>query len=88
MEPRTGIMAQYHFRLVDRDVLRKLVVADLENLEEVKDRAELLANLILMTEFDWFTDGDDVREILVTDEDGHEVLVLPFSEIRQNRLDN
>ena len=44
-------MARYHFRLVDLDdVLRTLVTADLDNYEEIEDRAELLAHLLLMTE--------------------------------------
>jgi len=82
-------MAPYLFRLVDQDdVLRTLVTADLDSYEEVMERAELLAHLLLMTESDWYANVDDPREILVTDDNGNEVLALSLSEIKQNLLDN
>jgi hypothetical protein len=82
-------MARYHFRLVDLDdVLRTLVTADLDSFEEVEERAELLAHLLLMVESDWYSYEDDPREILVTDENGHKVLELALSKIKQNLFDN
>ena len=82
-------MARYHFRLVDLDdVLRTLVTADLDNYEEIEDRAELLAHLLLMTESDWYRPEDDPRVILVTDDNGREVLALALSEIKQNLSDD
>jgi hypothetical protein len=82
-------MARYHFRLVDLDdVLRTLVTADLDNYEEIEDRAELLAHLLLMTESDWYRPEDDPREILVTDDNGNKVLTLALSEIKQNLSDD
>ena len=80
-------MAHYHFRLIDQDdVLWPIVTADLDNDEEIKERAELLAHLLLMTKSDWYE--DDPREILVTDDDGHEVLSLALSEIRKKLSDD
>jgi hypothetical protein len=82
-------MARYHFRLVDLDdVLRTLVTADLDNYEEIEDRAELLAHLLLTTESDWYRPEDDPREILVTDDNGNKVLTLALSEIKQNISDD
>ena len=45
-------MVRYHFSLIDQDhdVLGPIVTADLDNDEEIKDRAELIAHLLLMTE--------------------------------------
>jgi hypothetical protein len=81
-------MMRYHFRLVDLDdVLRTLVTADLDNYEEIEDRAELLAQSLLTTESDWYGPEDDPREILVTDDNGHEVLALALSEIKKNLSD-
>jgi hypothetical protein len=81
-------MARYHFSLIDQDhdVLGPIVTADLDNDEEIKDRAELIANLLLMTESEGYE--DDPREILVTDDDGHEVLSLALSEIRKKLSDD
>jgi hypothetical protein len=82
-------MTRYHFRLVDLDdVLRTLVTADLDNYEEIVERAELLAHLLLMTESDWYRPEDDPREILVTDDNGNKVLTLALSEIKQNLSDD
>ena len=81
-------MVRYHFSLIDQDhdVLGPIVTADLDNDEEIKDRAELIAHLLLMTESDRYK--DDPREILVTDDDGHEVLSLALSEIRKKLSDD
>jgi hypothetical protein len=81
-------MTRYHFSLIDQDhdVLGPIVTADLDNDEEIKDRAELIAHLLLMAESEGYE--DDPREILVTDDDGHEVLSLALSEIRKKLSDD
>jgi hypothetical protein len=88
-------MARYHFRLQTNLSSqgrlvpvnpRTIVTANLDNYEEIQERAELLAHLLLMTKSDW--DEDDPREILVTDDDGHEVLSLALSEISKKLSDD
>lgn len=82
-------MARYHFRLVDKyDVLRKLLTAELDNYEEVLERAELLAQLLISAEIDSDSNGGDVREILVTDDNGNDVLVVRISDVKRNMWDN
>lgn len=82
-------MARYHFRLVDEyDVLRKLLTAELDTYEEVLERAELLAHLLINAEIDSDSNGGDAREILVTDNNDNEVLVVRISDVKRNMWDN
>ena len=75
-------MARYHFRLANEDVLRKLLTADLDSFEEVLPRAEMLGRLLLLTEDEWYE--PEFREIIVTDDNGFELLVLPLSKLKNN----
>ena len=82
-------MARYHFRLVDEyDVLRKLLTVELDNYEDVFERAELLAHLLLSFEDDWYSKESETRQILVTDDNGKDVLVVRMSDIRREILDH
>jgi hypothetical protein len=77
-------MARFNFHLAGDDVMRALVTADLDNLEDVMDRAEVLGRLLLLTQDDWYADETDPREIIVTDDKGFEVVALRLSKLAKD----
>jgi hypothetical protein len=77
-------MARYNFHLAGEDVMRSLVTADLDTLEDVMDRAEVLGRLLLLTEDDWYAVETDPREIIVTDDKGFEVIALRLSKLAKD----
>jgi hypothetical protein len=77
-------MARYNFHLAGEDVMRALLTANLDNLEDVMDRAEVLGRLLLLTQDDWFAAETDPREIIVTDDKGFEVMALRLSKLAKD----
>ena len=75
---------QYHFHIVDENVSLNVDIAELTTYEDVLDHGTALALKLLLQAP--YSANPEAWEIIITDEDGREVLAIPMSEVSRTRI--
>ena len=69
---------RYHFHIVDENVSLNVAIAELATYEDALDRGTALASKLMHQAP--YSANPDAWEVIITDEDGREVLAIPISE--------